>query len=123
MQAQGWIAHERDVNGAGLLAGGLIEAVVILGEARAVADRWAQIHRVQKPVRTARPGAGEGVSFSAERRAQERAFVIPIAKITAEEKCEDGAGVIQRKVIGGTNARAGVEAAAARSVGAHGRIG
>src|SRR4029079_19251373 len=119
MKPEGWITQKRDVDAMGFIVLRGIEAAVaiVLAEARAVADRLAQSHMMKEPVRPARPSDGQGGTGRAQRSAEEIAFVIPIAKVTAQESGEEGLDV-----GGGENVRipdpiARVIAASAASIG------
>src|SRR5437879_13794944 len=91
MHTQGGIAHQRDVNqphAVVLLV--LIEASIVLREARAVADRLSDRHMMKKPMRPPRAGAGQAIGRQSEDRTLKIVFGIPIPQPTAEEHGKNG---------------------------------
>src|SRR5256885_4518144 len=95
MQAQRRVAHQRNVNVIGArVVLVLVQAGVVLREARGVTDGFTQTHRVRKPMRPPGPGASEAVAWSGQDSTHDVVLVIPVAEPTAEKRDEHGLYVV-----------------------------
>src|SRR5438094_6545248 len=89
------VAHQRDVN----VIGGrvvlvLVQAGVVLREARGVTDGFAQTHRVREPKRPSGTGASQAVGWSSQNSTHDVVLVIPVAQPTAEQGDEHGLYIV-----------------------------
>ena len=99
MHAQCGIAKQRDVHLVrGVVYLILIHSSVVLRQERAHADRFAKPHMMIKPVRTSGPRSREAIT-RAQRRAEETAFVVPIAEIAAKKHREHALDVLSCKIV------------------------
>src|SRR5690348_13794030 len=78
---------------------GWIEASVILGDARAEAQSFAQSHVMEEPMRSAGPHRREDVARG-KRRAGQVIWCVPISKIAAK-KHQKNCFALVRNEIGG----------------------
>src|SRR6185503_7609738 len=104
MHAQSRIAQESDVN----LGGGTVDLIpiqstesVVLGQARAVADIFAQGHMLVVPMRPACPGASEPLAAQCQYRAHDIVFRIPVAQPTAHQHGEYRLNIVLDHLNGG----------------------
>lgn len=113
LHPEGGVTHQRHMDPFGAVAGG-ITRFVVLGNARAEPDGFAQTHVMKFPVRSARPSTGEGVGGGGQLDAQKIIRRVPITKIAAEEHGENDALVVGDQLRGFSHAaRAGVSATTA----------
>ena len=101
MQTQRRIAHQSDVDlsgcGVDLI---LVEAIgsIILGQPCTEAERLAQSHVLQEPVRSTGPGARQAITGHRQHTAHNIIFRIPISQPTAEKQCKDCFDVVGIKL-------------------------
>src|SRR2546429_5165665 len=72
----------------------LVQASVVLREARGVTDGFAQTHRVREPVRPPGPDAGQAVGWSSQNSTHDVVLVIPVPQPTAEKRDEHGLYIV-----------------------------
>src|SRR5205823_12814304 len=85
VQAQRRVAHQGNVNAAQeVIDLVLIQAVIVLAHARAIADWLTQSHVMIIPVWTPRPGAGQPHGGRGENGAHQIVCAVPFTKPTAE---------------------------------------
>src|SRR5437762_2333738 len=92
-------------------------AAEVLRQPRAEADRFAECHVMQKPVRQPGPRAGQSVTRTAQRGPREIILRVPISKETAMQNREDRLNVGVSKITAVAYAIRMVVTAAARAVG------
>ena len=103
MQPERGIAHQRHVH----QAGGIVDLIsiesvrsVVLRQARAEPDGFAQAHVLTEPVRLSAQDASQPVCLCAERGAHEVVLGIPVAQPTAGEHVKHRVGVRGGQVPG-----------------------
>src|SRR5256886_17494063 len=72
----------------------LVQASVVLREARGVTDGFPQTHRVREPMRPSGPGASQAVGSSSQDSTHDVVLVIPVAQPTAEKGDEHGLYIV-----------------------------
>src|SRR5438552_341287 len=101
MHTQRGVAQQRDMDTVRAPVLRTVHAAqgVVLAQARAIADRFAQRHVLKKPKRTARPNRGERIACRSKWSAEEVAFVIPVSEITPYIHIEHAFNVGRCEVI------------------------
>ena len=91
MHAQRRVTHQRDVNAASVTVHlVLIKHAVVLAQANAVTDRFAQSHVMIEMMRPARPGTGQPISRRRQRRAHDVVLGVPLGQPAPKHHHKDG---------------------------------